>query len=94
MSPAELIAEEHPAAVRITRTNGSMVTLEAPTIVADSIVGTTDLGIARAAPEDIRSLEVRYLSITKTLGAIVAQAAVALSIIVFATEVEPHYRGL
>ena len=71
--PAQLIAEENPSAVRITLTDGETVTVKDPTMRNDSIVGVTDaVGALMTRPvgvasRDVRLLEVRRLSVTKSV---------------------------
>ena len=45
-TPAQFVAREHPAQVRVTRTDGSTVMLNAPAVRGDSLVGLA--GAAKA----------------------------------------------
>ena len=82
--PQELIPEEQPSRVRVTLADGETVTVKDPTMRNDSIVGVTDAtgalmtrGVG-VASRDVRSLEVRGFSLTKTIG-LVPLAAVGLA---------------
>jgi hypothetical protein len=57
-----MIEEEQPSTVRVTLTDGTEVTLRGPLIRNDSIGGV--------ALSDISTVEVRRISIAKTLGVI------------------------
>ncbi len=78
-TPAQLVEREHPNAVRVTRTDGTTLTLSAPAVRGDSLVGTVGVGLARddgvstasVALADVRQLEVRRADTGKTLLAIV-----------------------
>ncbi|NNF27804.1 MAG: hypothetical protein HKN73_11335 [Gemmatimonadetes bacterium] len=66
MSPEALLAAEAPPQVRVTRTDGEMLTLVVPEIRAGAMV-------ARGAPgavmlEDIQLLEVRRTDALRTVG--------------------------
>ncbi len=80
VSPQQLIPEERPSSVRVTLTNGETVTVRDPTMRNDSIVGVTDaVGALMTRPvgvasRDVRLLEVRRLSVTKS---VLTSAAVA-----------------
>lgn len=72
ISPPELIEEERPEQVRVTRWSGEQVTIVKPQVRADSIIGD-EVGVAI---EDIREIEVRrhsvagYSMLVLMLGAI------------------------
>ena len=68
-SPQGWTAEEQPSSVRVTRTNGEVMTVRDPTVSNGSILGYTDAGVAAAPLGDVRLLEVRHFSIGKTVGA-------------------------
>ena len=80
VSPQQLIPEERPSRVRVTLTDGETVTVKDPTMRNDSIVGVTDaVGALMTRPvgvasRDVRLLEVRRLSVTKS---VLTSAAVA-----------------
>ena len=67
-SPQQLIPVEQPSSVRVTLRSGARVTLENPTVRNDSIFGVTDAGVVGVASEDIGLLEVRRLSILRSIG--------------------------
>ncbi len=68
VSPKSLIPVERPSSVRATLRSGAKVTLENPTMRNDSIFGLTYAGVVGVASRDIGLLEVRKLSIWRTLG--------------------------
>ncbi len=68
VSPQSLIPVERPSSVRATLRSGARVTLENPTMRNDSIFGLTYAGVVGVASRDIGLLEVRKLSIWRTLG--------------------------
>ncbi len=80
VSPQRLIAEDQPSSVRVTLMDDETVTIDNPTMRNDSIVGATDAGRAltrravEVASRDVRLLEVRRLSVTKS---VLTSAAVA-----------------
>jgi len=91
--PAILIAQERPDVVRVTLADSSVVTLQRPAMVADSIRGSTPEGFVRASVEDVRTLEVRRTSVPKTLSFFVFQAAAIVTFIAVIVDLQPHYRG-
>ncbi len=68
VSPQTLIPVERPSSVRATLRSGARVTLENPTVRNDSIFGVTDAGVVGVASEDVGLLEVRRLSILRSIG--------------------------
>ena len=66
ISPTQLIAEEEPSSVRVTLTNGRQLTLVDVSIRNDSIV--REDGRAYVAVSDVSTVEVRYLSVWKTIA--------------------------
>jgi hypothetical protein len=46
VSPAQLIAEEQPAKIRVTRSDGTRLVLHQPSVQGDSLVGSHAAGIA------------------------------------------------
>lgn len=69
VSPQSLIPVERPSSVRATLRSGATVTLENPTMRNDSIFGVTDAGVVGVASRDIGLLEVRKISLWRSLGA-------------------------
>ena len=70
ISPARIIAEEEPSTVRVTLADGTQLTLDDPTIRSDSIVSKE--GEAQVVVSDVSRVELRLLSVAKTIGIIVA----------------------
>ena len=68
VSPQSLIPVERPSSVRATLRSGAKVTLENPTMRNDSIFGLTYAGVVGVASRDIGLLEVRKLSIWRSIG--------------------------
>ena len=68
VSPKSLIPVERPSSVRATLRSGAKVTLENPTMRNDSIFGLTYAGVVGVASRDIGLLEVRKLSIWRSIG--------------------------
>ena len=68
VSPQQLIPVERPSSVRATLRSGEEVTLENPTVRNDSIFGVTDAGVVGVASEDLGLLEVRRVSILRSIG--------------------------
>ena len=68
VSPPQLLEDEAPSRVRITRLAGEQVTIEAPRIRADSVVGRGTAAPVSVAVSDIQQIEVRRTSVLRTLG--------------------------
>ena len=92
-TPAALIADQRPAEVRVTLADESVVTIERPSIVSDTIRGLTASENVRAAIEDVRTLEVRRTSVPKSMALVVLHVAAVVSLIALVVHVQPHYRG-
>ncbi|MEM7414431.1 MAG: hypothetical protein AAF389_02975 [Gemmatimonadota bacterium] len=73
-SAADLLASEAPERVRVTTTDGSVMTLYAPAIRAGAIVGTLSPGAALL--DDITLLEVEQANVLRTIALTVPAAAV------------------
>jgi hypothetical protein len=69
--PATLIPVERPESVRVTLSDGAMLTVKDPIMRNDSIVPTETGGVGVPA-SDIRSFEVRRFSAKQTIGFIIA----------------------
>ena len=90
ISPAQIIADEQPAKVRVTQTDGTRLTLDDPTIQNDSIRGRSGPGIifslfapsSSVALSDVSTIEVRRLSAGKTPGAVVGVPLLAWGAVV------------
>jgi uncharacterized membrane protein len=70
--------------------------LERPSVVGDSILATPGGGsasAASAATADVALLEVRHLSLPKTLALFVAHASGVITFVAFVIDLQPHYRG-
>lgn len=66
VSPEALFETEPPRRVRVTKTDGEVLTLEAPTIRARAIVATAAPGAVLL--EDIQLLEIRRTDVVRTIA--------------------------
>lgn len=66
VSPETLFAAEPPPQVRVTRSDGEILTLEAPEIRAGAIVATAAPGAVLI--EDVSLLEVRRVHVLRTVA--------------------------
>ena len=82
---------ERPGTLRVTLSDGQTLTFSQPTLVSDTIVGSSEAGTQRAAVAEVRMLEVRRTSLPKTFGLVVAHAATILTAIVLIIDAQPHY---
>ena len=99
--PPQLIEEEEPSQVRITRTDGGRVTIQSPWVRADAIVGRGVRGSPRPWEErsvvvsDIRQIETRRFSPGKTVGLFFLGAAIGFMIDAIVNyEILPDLSGL
>jgi hypothetical protein len=92
-APGRLVAEQSPPSIRATMMDGRMVTVSNPTLVNDTIVGATAAGEERAAAADVLSVDVRRLSVTRTVSLFVMHASAVVGLIAAIVHVQPHYRG-
>ena len=75
VSPEQLIAAEHPSAVRVQRQDGSRVVVNSPRIATDSLLGMTDRRSPVTADRspvsvplaDISQVAVRHISVGSTV---------------------------
>lgn len=80
MTPRALLSAETPMSLRVTRTDGEVVTIKDPAMRNDSIISAED-GLAEVlgVPEgDVGSLEVWRFSPRRTLAFVAAGVAIAL----------------
>lgn len=77
VSPRAVILEERPSSVRVTLTNGAIMTVVDPAMRNDSIV-STEAGVAAVASRDVRLFEVRRFSTVKTIAFVIATVAISL----------------
>lgn len=81
VSPRQVVEAEQPSSVRITQPDGTQVVLKDPAIRNDSIVGTDEAGMVKQAALDDGVLEVRRLSVGKTIGLSIGLAALTAGIL-------------
>jgi hypothetical protein len=86
--PQTYIPAEQPSTVRATLRTGTTVTLETPTVRGDSIFGITDAGVVGVASEDVYLLEVRRLSILRSIGLVHLVAGALIVVVIVACLVE------
>lgn len=68
ISPEMVLAREHPAAVRVVRTDSSVLIVSAPTVVRDTLRGEVDSGPVALPLSDVHTLAVRRGDGAKTAG--------------------------
>jgi len=82
VAPAQVIADRHPTAVRVTRADQSRVVLQNPTVVGDTLVGAPDSARAaverRIALSEVQKIEVQQGDAGKTIGLAVAAAGLVV----------------
>lgn len=87
VSPQRLIGEEDPSSIRVTTADGSIVTLDHPRVVNDSIVSLDGSGQETSFDRprrgvlstEVRSVEVARFSPGRSLG--LASALIALGVV-------------
>lgn len=89
LTPAQVIGEQHPQAVRVDRTNGNRLVITEPQVTTDSLVGNSEGRHASVPLADIHEIAVRRSDPGKTiglvLGSVVAAAGALIAILVLAT---------
>ncbi len=93
VSPQGWPPEDQPSSVRVTSNGGAVFTLENPSVINDSIAGTTDFGPARMAERDLRLVEVERFSFVKSFGLVALNAATIAAFMALFIKVQPHYEG-
>lgn len=86
-TPRDYFQTERPGEVRVTLSNNSQVSLRAPALVGDSLVGTVGGGLALGDTahktniplRDVRIVEARRFSIGKTLGLVAVVGLIAMA---------------
>ena len=68
-----------PSSMRVTMMNGEIITLSNPTITTDSIIGATDIGVARLASRDIRLVEVPHSNVGGIVAFVLGVSAALLA---------------
>jgi hypothetical protein len=78
VSPLVLIATEHPAIMRVTRSDSSEVVLDNPRIAgSDTLVGDGHKAPVKVPVSEVRAVAVRSVSSGKTIGLVFGLSAVA-----------------
>jgi len=85
VSPLQLISNQHPHVVRLTRADGSRMVLDQPRIVAgDSLAGTHYKVASSVALSDVTQVATPRLSAGKTIGLFLGLSVVAVGTAVVA----------
>jgi len=81
VSPSQFITTAHPRVVRLTRANGSHVSLADPRVVAgDSLTGIHNTVLYRVAVSDFTELATPGFSPAKTIGVLVGLGVLVVGI--------------
>ncbi|MDH4132590.1 MAG: hypothetical protein OEV95_12380 [Gemmatimonadota bacterium] len=93
-TPARFVEAEHPSSIRVTRADGTILTLKSPVVRGDSLVGAVSsegpapsTGVALS---DVTSVVMSKTSAGKTLLLIVGLVAVPIVAIAIAISVAPE----
>ena len=68
VSPIQLVSQDKPSLIRITTRGGTRVVVSRPVVKNDSVVGVTRGGPVRIGGDEIGRLEVRRVSVGRTVG--------------------------
>jgi hypothetical protein len=84
-TPARFVEAERPSSIRVTRTDGTIITLKSPMVRGDSLVGAVSSGGAApstgVALSDVTSVAVTKAEAGKTVGLVVG--LLAIPVVVF-----------
>jgi hypothetical protein len=93
-TPAQFVEQKKPHSIRVTRTDGSRITLTSPMVRNDSILGNSGAGdpehSVALALSDVQQVEVRKIATGKTL-LLVGGILVAVAIIGCAASGDSDY---
>jgi len=78
VDPETLVTREAPERIRVTRSDGEQLTLEAPEVRAGALVATAAPGAVLL--EDVASVEVERISVWRTIGVSVPAALIVLGV--------------
>ena len=80
LSPQAVLSEETPSSMRVTRSDGEVVTIKNPAMRNDSIVSLEEglVEVVGVHTIDVNSLEVRRFNASRTLLFVAGAAVVAL----------------
>jgi hypothetical protein len=93
VGPSALINETRPRDVRVTLTDGTVVTMQNPMLMSDTIVGATRTGSVRAPTWELQRLEVLRFSVTRTTALVGLHVGAIVGIVAAIIAVQPHYHG-
>ena len=89
LTPAQVLAEQHPKAVRIVRADGNHQVIVEPQVTADSLVGSSGGRHVSVPLADIHEIAVSrgdpLKSIAMFLGVVAATAGAVIAILLIAT---------
>ena len=89
LTPAQVIAEQHPPAVRVDRADGNRQVIVEPRVIADSLVGTSGGRRLSVPLADIGAIAVSrgdpLKSVGMFLGVVAAIGAAVIAILAIAT---------
>jgi hypothetical protein len=76
VAPATYIQSNHPEKIRLTLQDSTRLTLQTPTVVGDSIVGSVGHAVFKAVPvSSVRSFEVFHPNTGNSVGLVVGIVA-------------------
>ena len=95
VAPGTPAFEGRATEARLTDGDGSVTNLTSALAFSDTILGTSSTTglVVRTANSDVRTLEVRRHSLTRTASLLVAHASLVVGAIALVIHVQPHYRG-
>jgi hypothetical protein len=71
ITPQQLIADRHPAAVRVTLPDSSQIVLDEPSIAGDSVAGFVHGRDSSVVASDVKQVAIRKVSGGRTMGMVV-----------------------
>jgi hypothetical protein len=85
VSPRQVISTEHPRTVRVTRTDGSRISLDEPRIVTgDSLVGVHNGVRSSVVVSDVTQVATQKFSPGKSIGLVLGLSAAVVAVAVIA----------
>jgi len=82
ITPQQLIADKHPAKVRLSLAGNSQVVLEEPRVAGDSLAGFVNGKDSSVVASDVTQLAIRKVSNGRTVGLVVGLGLVAAAVAV------------
>jgi hypothetical protein len=78
---AQTVPIQQPDAVRVTLETGDRMVLTEPAILGDTLIGNQDGTKIRVLVEDVRRVELRRLSLWKSVGVVLAIPATLVAVL-------------